>query len=83
MSSIKAVTTFLTLAALFSIAFFMAVAISDPLLPTVLSYDLGGMGSQVEAIHATIVKWMVVVFLGTITVWALLFILREERQTVR
>lgn len=81
--AIKAVTTFMTLAALFVIAFFIGVSVLDPLVPTVQSFDLGGMGSQVDGIHVAIVKYMVPVFLGAILVWSVLFILREERQTVR
>lgn len=81
--ALKAVTTFMTLAALFTIAFFLSVAMFDPLVPIVQGFDLGGMGGQVTDIHVALVKYIVPVFLGSILVWAVLYILREERQTVR
>lgn len=81
--ALKAVTTFMTMAALFVIAYFIGVAMLDPLLPVVQGFNLGGMGSQADDIHVAVVKYMVPVFLGVIMVWAVLFILREERQTVR
>lgn len=81
--ALKAITTFMTFAALFVIAYFMGVAILDPVVPVVQSFDLLGFGSQVDSIHVAIVKYMVPVFLATIIIWAAIFILREERQTVR
>jgi hypothetical protein len=83
MSSIKGITTFLTFVALFAIMYFVAVAIADPLLPTITAFDLGGMDSQVTGIHEVLVKWIVPVGLGTFLLWTVFFILREERQTVR
>lgn len=83
MGSIKIVTTFLTLSALFGIGLFIAIATGDPLIGVVTSFDLGGMNSQATAIHESMVKWIVPVFLGSILMWAVYMILREERQTVR
>lgn len=83
MSSLKGITTFLTFVALFAVAYFLAVAIGDPLFATVSGFDLGGFGSQVDGIHETLVKWIVPVGLGTFLLWAVFWILREERQTVR
>ncbi|MFB6198676.1 MAG: hypothetical protein ABEI52_10475 [Halobacteriaceae archaeon] len=79
----RAITTFLVMSALFGLAFFIGIATLDPLTQTVQTYDLGGMGSQVNLIKNAVVKYGVPVFLGSVIVWAVTVILRKERQTVR
>jgi uncharacterized BrkB/YihY/UPF0761 family membrane protein len=79
----RGLTTALVLFALFGIAYLIVVAVLDPLSSTVLAYNLGGMGSQVENIHIAAVKYTVPVFLGSVVLWAVFWILRRERQTVR
>lgn len=77
------ITTLIVFVAMFAIAFLIAVAVADPLVTTVTGYNLGGMGTQVDAIHVALVKYMVPVALGTMIVWAVIWIMRRERQTVR
>jgi len=48
-----------------------------------LGYDLGGNAGTVENIHAVAVKWMVPVGIATFGLWAVFYILRTERQTIR
>lgn len=79
----RGITTAIVLVGLFAIAYLVAVAVLDPLSTIALGYDLGGMGGQVEGIHVAVVKYMVPVFLGSVLVWAVFWIMRSERQTVR
>lgn len=79
----RGLTTALVLFGLFGIAYLVVVAVLDPLSAIALGFDLGGMDSQVEGIHVAAVKYMVPVFLGSVTLWAVFWILRRERQTVR
>lgn len=79
----RGITTALVMVGLFAITYLIAVAVMDPLSTTILAYDLGGMGGQVEGIHTALVKYMVPVFLGSVLLWAVFWILRKERQTVR
>jgi len=83
MGSIKGITTFLFLVAAFIAIWFVAVATLDPLLSVILDFNLGGMGNQVSEIHVAIVKYAVPVFIGAALLWAVFYILREERQTAR
>jgi uncharacterized BrkB/YihY/UPF0761 family membrane protein len=78
----KAITTFLTMVAMLAIGLLLAVAVLDPLQATVQSYDLNGMGSTVDSIHVTLVKYMVLVSIGTTLLWTVFRILFKERQRV-
>lgn len=80
--SVRAVITFLVIAATISIGLLYAVATMDPLTATVTSYDLAGMESQVNDIHIVLVKYMVLAAIGSAGLWAVLTILRRERQQV-
>lgn len=78
----RGITTFITLIGLFSITLVVAVPVMDGIIPTVLDVGVGSMESQVLSIRATVVKWSVVVFFGTVILWAVFWILRQERQQV-
>lgn len=78
----RGIITMLVLAALFIMALIMGIPIMDQMLP--LATDMApGYTSQLTGIHAAVVKWTVPVFLGTIILWAVFWILRTERQQVR
>jgi len=81
--SLRAITTFVVMVAILALGFMISVAVFDPLLSMALGYDLGGMGGIVENIHSVPVKWMVPVGIATFGLWAVFFILRRERQTIR
>lgn len=79
----KAITTALTMVAMLAIGLLISVAVLDPLQATVQTYDLGGMGSSVDNIHVTLVKYMVPVSIGSILTWTIFRILFRERQRVQ
>jgi hypothetical protein len=79
----KAVSTVLTITALFAVVFMVAVGVLDPMVAAVQSYDLGGLGGTVGSIHVAIVKYSVPVFLASLIIWGVTYIMRRERQTVR
>ncbi len=81
--AIKEITGALTMMGVFVIMFFVAIAIVDPLYATLSGFSMGGMGSQAEGIHVAIVKYSVPVFLGSVLVTTVFYILNRERQTVR
>ena len=68
--------------AIVPIGLLLAVAISDPLVGVVTTYNLGGMEGQVNQIHIVLVKYMGIAFIGVLLLWAIFRILREERQQV-
>jgi len=78
----RAITTLIVMFAMLSIGLLLAVAVLDPLRALVLTYDLGGMNSQVNGIHVVLVKYMAPASMVTIITWAVLRILRDERQQV-
>lgn len=80
--STRAITTFLVMVAMVPIGVLLAVAIGDPLLGIVTTYDLGGMQGQATQIHTFLVKYMGIAFIGVALLWAIFRILREERQQV-
>lgn len=78
----RGIITMLVLGALFVIALLVGVPLLDGILP--IATDMApGYTSQITGIHEAVVKWTVVVFLGTIMLWAVFWILRTERQQVR
>jgi len=79
----RGITTFIVMAGLFSIALVIAVPTLDGIVP--IAVDMAGpqYESQIRNIHAAVVEYGVVVFLFTILVWAVFWILRRERQEVR
>lgn len=79
----RGLTTALVLFGLFGIAYLVVVAVMDPLTAIALGYDLGGFSGQVESIHVAAVKYIVPVFLASVIIWSVFWILRRERQTVR
>lgn len=83
MASIKYVLWALVTLTVFAIMFFFAVAVMDPFVAAVEGYPMGGMGDSVDGIHTAIVQYMVPVFIGSTIIVTVLYILREERQTVR
>lgn len=83
MASIKYVLWALITMTVFAIMFFVAVSIMDPFVAAVSGYPMGGMGGSVDSIHAAIVQYSVPVFIGSTIIVTVLYILREERQTVR
>ena len=83
MASIKHVIWALVTLTTFAIMFFFAVAVFDPFYETANAYPMGGMSGSVDNMHAAIVKYMPPVFIASTIIVAVLFILREERQTVR
>jgi hypothetical protein len=76
----RALTTMLILVAAVAIGLLLAVSVGDPLITLVTSYDLAGMNSEATKIHTTLVKWVPVVGIATAVVWAVLRLLRTERQ---
>lgn len=80
--SVKAITTFLVIVATISIGLLYAVATLDPITGMVTSYNLNGMESQVNDIHVTLVKYMVLVAIASAFLWAVFRILASERQQV-
>jgi len=78
----RGIITMLVMAALFVISLLVGVPLLDGILPIATEMAPGYAG-QITAIHAAVVKWVVVVFLGTIMLWAIFWILRTERQQVR
>jgi len=72
----------LVMFAMLSVGLLIAVAVLDPLRALVLTYDLGGMNGQVNGIHTALVKYMAPASMVTIIIWAVLRILRDERQQV-
>lgn len=83
MASIKYVIFAVTTLTVFAIMFFFAIATVDPFYNTVSGYAMGGMESQAGNIHTAIVKYMPPVFIASTLIVTVLYILREERQTVR
>lgn len=78
----RGIITMLVLGALFVISLLVGVPLLDGILP--IATDMApGYTEQINGIHAAVVKWAVIVFLGTILVWAIMWILRTERQQVR
>lgn len=80
--SLRGISTALVLIFVLSIGLLLGVGIFDPLQTTVAGFNPDNMGA-INNIHEVMVKWLVPVGLGTILLWAVLWILREERQTVR
>ncbi len=80
--SSSTITTFLVLVATAGIGMLLAVSIGDPLTATVTSYNLAGMESQVTDIHVGLVKYMPIVAIASALLWAVLRLLRTERQRV-
>lgn len=78
----RGIITMLVMAALFVIALLVGVPLLDGILPIATEMAPGYTG-QITRIHVAVVKWTVVVFLGTIMLWAIFWILRSERQQVR
>jgi len=76
----RTIITLLVLVASAGIGLLLAVAVGDPLTATVTTYDLGGMESQVNSIHVTLVKYVGIAAIATALVWALFNILETERQ---
>lgn len=76
----RAVIAFIIMAAMISIGVLISVAVLDPLTATVTSYNLSGMDSQVNNIHIALVKYTGIASIAVIGLWAVLRILRTERQ---
>jgi len=76
----RTIITLLVLVASVGVGLLLAVAVGDPLTATVTTYDLGGMESQVNSIHITLVKYMGIAGIAAAFLWALFNILEKERQ---
>lgn len=76
----RTIITLLVLFAGLGVGMLFAVATLDPMTATVTSYNLHGMEGQVDDIHVTIVKYMVVVGIASAFLWAVFNILQTERQ---
>jgi len=76
----RTIITTLVLIATVGVGLLIAVAVTDPLTATVTTYDLGGMESQVNSIHVTLVKYMAIAGIASALIWAVFNILRTERQ---
>ena len=81
MASVKAISTFMVLTAVFIFMWFLGVTIFDPLESFALNYNTGGMGGQISDIHVAIVKYMFPVAIFTFLGFAVFRILSQERQT--
>lgn len=81
--AIREIVSAMTMAAVFTIMFFFAVAVVDPLYAVLQQYAMGGMGEQAASIHLALVKYMVPVYIGNLLIVTVFYILRSERQTVR
>lgn len=78
----RGITTIVVMGGLFVIAMLVGVPLMDKLAP-MASGMAPGYASQIDGIHVTLVKWIVPVFLFTIILWGVFWILRQERQQVR
>lgn len=76
----RTIITLLVLISTIGVGLLFAVAVTDPLTATVTGYDLGGMESQVNDIHVTLVKYMAVAAIASALIWAVFNILQKERQ---
>jgi len=70
-------------AGLFVVALFIAVPVFDTLVPVVNTMTPEKYSGTVNNIHAVTVKWVVVIFAAIMFMYAVLWILRRERQEVR
>jgi len=77
----RGLTTLIVLGALFVVALLVAIPTMDALLP-IVNEMAPGYTSQTTGIHEVVVKWSVPIFLGTLILWAVFWILRTERQQV-
>lgn len=78
----RGLTTLVVMATLFVIAYLIAVPVMDGLAPVAIDIAPGYSG-QITGIQMALVKWIVPVFIGTIVLWSVFWILRQERQQVR
>lgn len=79
----RAITTLIVSAMLLVIALLISIPVMDQLIPLVTDMTAAKYDSTLSNIHVVLVKWVVPVFLGSATVYAIFWILRDERQTVR
>jgi len=78
----RGLTTLVVFVALFTVSLLVAIPVFDALLP-IATEMAPGYTSTLENIHAVGVKWIIPIFLATVIVWAVFWILRTERQQVR
>jgi len=78
----RGITTFIVLIALLPIGLLIAVPVFDTLTPIATSMA-PGYTSTITNIQAVNVKWVVPIYIASILVWAVFWILRQERQQVR
>lgn len=79
----RGITTLIVMASLFAMAMLIGVPVFDQLAPLATEMTPDKYNGTIGNIHETGVKWIVVVFIGTIITWAVFWILRQERQEVR
>jgi len=77
----RGITTFIVLMGLLAIGLLVSIPTMDGIAP--LAEQMAPQFSgQISNIHAVTVKWLVPVFFGTIMLWAVFWVLRQERQQV-
>jgi len=79
----RGITTLITTAGLFTVVLFVAVPVLDALKPIATERSASRFHGTIALIHESGVKWIVVVFLAVLVMWALYYTLRTERQQVR
>lgn len=77
----KGITTVIVLVGLLVIGLLVGVPVMDTLAPMVENMT-PQFADQVGLIHAVTVKWLVPIFAGAVILWAVFWILRQERQQV-
>lgn len=77
----KGITTFIVLIGLLAIGLLVGIPVMDSIVP-VAEGMAPGYASQIGSIHAVVVKWLVPLFFGVTLLWAVFWILRQERQQV-
>jgi len=77
----KGITTFIVMVGMLGLALLVGIPVMDEIAP--LAQNMAPQhADQVSNIHVTVVKWIIPVFIGTMLLWAVFWILRQERQTV-
>lgn len=79
----RGITTFLVMAGLLAIALLVGIPVMDELLPVATEYAAPKYSGTISNIHESVVKWSVLTFIVVSFTWAVLWILRTERQEVR
>lgn len=76
----RGITTFIVLVALFSVSLVIAIPLFDGIAPLVIEMTPDKWDGIINNIWETGVKWIVVMFLGSTFVWAIFWVLRQEKQ---